>query len=237
LAASAFLTSRRKSENDPIYGKHQLLLIQLQPPETAMTQYFYVDESGEPGLRHPASSHYYVFVMAQLPNREAIPDIVALRQQLSFSSNFEFHFYKMTSRQKELFFQTIQPLEFRVCAAVLLKENLPPYLRGLNGTQLAMELLIRLTLRASPLDIANDMILDGAPENFLKNLRIQLSQACKRAGRERPFKKLVTSNSRYDDGLQLADMLAGAIRQQVWAKETAYAQTFSKKVADLWLVD
>ncbi len=203
-----------------------------------MTQYFYVDESGEPGLQHASSSPYYVLVMAQLPNREAIPEMLALRQQLGFPFHFEFHFYKMNSHQKELFFKTIQSLEFRVRAAVLIKENLPSYLQRLNGTELPMELLIKLTLRASPLDIANDiLIMDGAPESFLKNLRIQLSQAYKQAGRERPFKKLIASDSRFDDGLQLADMLAGAIRQQVWAKEPAYAHTFSNKVVDLWWVD
>ena len=47
------------------------------------------------------------------------------------------------------------------------------------------------------------------------------------------FAEIITTDSRFDDGLQLAEMLADAIRQQAWAKQPAYAHTFSNKVADL----
>jgi hypothetical protein len=111
---------------------------------------------------------------------------------------------------------------------------MPSDLRDLNSTELAMELLTRLTLRASPLDIANDiLVLDSAPDSFLKSLRIHLTQAYKHKRRERPFKKIVSSDSRHDDGLQLADMIAGAVRQHIWEHDSAYYQMFSKKVTDL----
>jgi hypothetical protein len=98
-----------------------------------------------------------------------------------------------------------------------------------------MELLTRLTLHASPLEITNDiLVLDSAPESLLKSLRIHFTRAYKQQKRERPFKKIVSSDSKHDDGLQLADMVAGAIRQFIWENDSTYYRLFAKKVVDLW---
>jgi len=202
-----------------------------------MTQYFYVDESGDPGFQRTKSTPYYVLAMVQLPNREPIPELAALRQELHLDPTFEFHFSRLHSVQRERFFQSIQPLSFRVRTAALLKTDNPPELSGLSGTKLVMELFTRLILRASALDIANDiLILDSAPESFVKTLRIRLTQAYKQAHRDRPFKKIVSSDSKHDDGLQLADMVAGAIRVSIWDNDSTYYRMFTKKVVDLWQV-
>ncbi len=201
-----------------------------------MTQYFFVDESGDAGLNNKGSA-YYVVAMAQLPNREPVMELVALREELNLSPNFEFHFYKMNSRQKDEFFQAIRPLSFRVRVATLIKSRTPPEIRDLGSVELATQLLVDLTLRASPLDIANDiLVLDDAPDSFIQSMRIHFTQAYKQVKRDRPFKKIVSSKSKYDDGLQIADMIAGAVRQLVWEDDSAYFQTFSNKVVDLWRV-
>lgn len=202
-----------------------------------MTQYFYVDESGEPGLHSLKRSPYYIIAMVQIRNREPVSELAALRRELHLAPNFEFHFYRMKLAQKDRFFQFIQPLLFRVRAVALLKANVPPDFGDLNSVEVAMELLTRLTLRASPLDIANDiLVIDGAPESFLKSLRVHFTHAYHLAHRERPFKKFISSDSRHDDGLQLADMIAGAIREYIWEDSPVYYRMFSEKVVDLWRV-
>lgn len=113
-------------------------------------QYFFVDESGDAGLTNKGSA-YYVVAMVQLPNRESLTELVALRQKLRLSSNFEFHYYKMNSRQKDEFFQAVQPLAFRVRAAALIKSHLPMKFQSMSSTELATDLLVNLTLRAAPL--------------------------------------------------------------------------------------
>ena len=57
-----------------------------------MTQYFFVDESGDAGLNNSQGSAYYVVAMTQLPNREPVVELAALRKELNLSPNFEFHF-------------------------------------------------------------------------------------------------------------------------------------------------
>lgn len=203
-----------------------------------MPQYFFVDESGDPGLHSFKGVPYFVLAMVQLPNREPIEKFTKIRQDLQVSPGFEFHFHPMNDRQKRVFFSELDPIPFRVRAAVFLKNPIPPALKGLNGTDIMIRLIANLVLRASPLDIGDDiLVLDGAAESVRKALRVYLSETYKQAKRERPFKKIISGDSRTDDGLQLADMVAGAIREHVWRKDSEYFNIFRHRVADLWQVE
>ena len=203
-----------------------------------MPQYFFVDESGDPGLHSFKGVPYFVLAMVQLPNRDPIEEFGKIRRELRVSPNFEFHFHPMTDAQKRVFFGALKPILFRVRAAVFLKKQIPLALKELSGTDVVIELITELVLRASPLDIGDDvLVLDGVAEPVRKALRIHLSKAYKQAKRERPFKKIVSGNSRTDDGLQLADMIAGAIREHVWRKDSEYFNMFRNRVIDLWQMD
>lgn len=199
-----------------------------------MTQYFYVDESGEPGLKSSKRSPYFVLAMVQMPNWEPIGELTQLRETLHLMPSFEFHYFKMTIAQKQAFYKAIRPVIFRVRAAVVLKDEIPVSYRNLNGAALTVELLARLTLRASPLDIGNDvLVIDAATDALRSALRVRLSQECRRINRVRPFNKIATASSQKEDGLQLADMVAGALRDHVLGKDTLYYETFVKR---LWII-
>ena len=87
------------------------------------------------------------------------------------------------------------------------------------------------------MDIANDcLIIDGATPALIRALRIRLSEACWAAHRIRPFKKIVRGDSVRDDGLQLADMLAGALRLHAIGIEQDFVPTFASKIADVWVL-
>ena len=202
-----------------------------------MTQYFFVDESGEPGFHKFRGSPYFILTMVQMPTWGPIDELARLRRDLHLLPSFEFHYIQMSQIQKEAFYQAIFPVYFRVRAAVILKDETPRMYRELSGFDLIVELLTHLTLRASPLDICNDvLVIDGATDALRSALRIRLSQECRKLKRERPFKKIATASSRTEDGLQLADMVAGAIREKAWKNSRAYFRTFNRKIVDLWEV-
>ena len=79
-------------------------------------------------------------------------------------------------------------------------------------------------------------MIDGATDALRSALRIRLSQECRKNNRARPFGKIATANSRREDGLQLADMIAGAIRDHALGRSFEYRQMFMKKIVDLWEV-
>ncbi len=203
-----------------------------------MTQYHNLDDSGDPGLSNsPSSSKFFALAMVQLAGTESLRELAQARHLLHLASDFEFKYHTSTPAQRKEFFQAIEPLQFRVRAIVVEKAVLgEPYAR-MNGLELTIHFITHLALRASELDLANDiLIVDGATPAFCRGLRIQISRACRERERVRPFNKIVGGRSRYEDGLQLADMIAGATRHYVMGTQSEPYRTFARKVVDLWQV-
>ena len=173
--------------------------------------------------------------MVQMPERVPLPELAALRRMFHLPPMFEFKYYRAKPRQKEAFFQMIRPIPFRVRVVVIDKSRLGNQFAGMSGRDVTIEFIAGLTLRAGQLDLANDvLVIDGATLGLLRALRIRLSEECRELGRVRPFRKIISGDSKRDDGLQLADMVAGAIRHYVMGEETACYRTFASKVVDLW---
>jgi hypothetical protein len=60
-----------------------------------MTQYFFVDESGDPGLEgEPGSSSHFVIAMVQLPERRPLYPLARVRKTLGLSPTFEFKLFR-----------------------------------------------------------------------------------------------------------------------------------------------
>jgi len=172
--------------------------------------------------------------LVQLATHQPITEIANARRTLNLASTFEFKYHKSTRVQREVFFRAVQLLPFRVRAAVIDKSRVPAELK-LQGHPFIVEWTTRLVLRATELDIGNDLlVMDGAVPSLRRALRIRLSNECRRLKRERPFSKIITADSKRDDGLQLADMVVGAVRHYVVESEQRFYPTFAKKVVDLW---
>lgn len=201
-----------------------------------MAQYFHLDDSGDPGMdRAAGSSNHFTLAMVQLPERAPIDVFAAVRETLYLPSSFEFHYYRSKPHQKVIFFNAIKRLRFRVRAVFINKYALEKAYQAMDGQQFAIEFLTRLILRASDLDIGNDvLVIDGATLAFMRALRIRLSQECRSYKRVRPFRKIVSGESKREDGLQLADMIAGAVSNHLLGEESAFYPMFADKVSDLW---
>lgn len=203
-----------------------------------MTQYHHLDDSGDPGLTGAVgSSSHFALAMVQLPDRQPLPELALVRNMFHLPA-FEFKFQKTTAAQRAVFFESIQEIPFRVRAVVVDKSRLHEPYALKNGQEFAIEFIAGLTLRASELDLANDvLVIDGAPQAFRRALRVRLSEACRQAGRRnRPFKKIVGGDSHQEDGLQLADMIVGAVRRHVQGCDDNSYKTFENKIVDLWRV-
>lgn len=173
--------------------------------------------------------------MVQLAAHGPIAPLAAVRKAFHLSSAFEFKYHTTTPEQKRGFFETIQPFPFRVRVAVIDKSALAKRFALMSGQDFAIEFIIGLTLRASDLDIANDiLVVDGATPAFLRALRVKLSEECRKTERGRPFRKIISGDSSRDDGLQLADMIAGAARHHAMGVESRYYKMFASKIVDWW---
>ncbi|MBM3128246.1 MAG: DUF3800 domain-containing protein [Chloroflexi bacterium] len=203
-----------------------------------MTQYHFLDDSGDPGLSGAVTSSSHLAVaIVQLTDTASLRELADVRRTFHFPPTFEFKYHKTKHRHRVAFFEAIKPIPFRARAVVVDKSNLPQEFIGLKGQALTVEFIARLVLRASPLDIANDiLIVDGNTPKFIRQLRIRLSQECRKTDRVHPFNKIISRDSGREDGLQVADMIAGAVRQYVMGVEREYYQAFASKVVDLWRI-
>ena len=175
--------------------------------------------------------------MVQTPSWTPIEQLAELRMNLHLQPTFEFHYSKMSPPQRDAFYQSVLPVLFRVRAAIVLKDRAPQQYRELTDMDTIIELLVTLTLRSSPLDICNDiLVIDGTTDALRSKLRIRLSQECRKIRRVRPFNKITTASSRVEDGLQLANMIVGAVRDKALGNNDIYYSTFARKVVDLWEV-
>jgi hypothetical protein len=199
-------------------------------------QYFFVDESGDAGLEGQASSSsHFVMAMVQLPERAPIKSLVDLRDALHVSPNFEFKFHQSKPLQKDRFFRDILKTSFRVRAVVVDKARIGQPFRNLSPRDLVIELIVGLTMRSDELDISNEiLIIDGATPAFCRDLRVALTEQHRREERVRPFKNIIGADSKNEDGLQLADMIAGAIRLHATGLSNDHFQAISPRVVDLW---
>jgi len=201
-----------------------------------MRQYFFVDESGDPGLEGQASSSsHFVITMVQLPARLSLRPLVDLRKALQVKTTFEFKYHSTTPSQKDLFFKEVLHIPFRIRAVAMNKAHIGLQWRNLPPPELVVELIIRLTFRASELDIANEvLIIDGAMPAFCRHLRVRFTERCKQEKRIRPYKNIIGANSRNEDGLQIADMMAGAIRLHIMNISSEHFHCIKSRVVDLW---
>lgn len=183
------------------------------------------------------SSGYLALAIVQMAEREPRPELAKVRRIFHLPSGFEFKYQHTTPEQRTAFFEAIAPVPFRVRAVVVAKPAFEAPFRTMDGLHLSAELACRLILRASELDIAKDvLVIDGAVPLLRRTLRLRLSTECRMVGRVRPFRKIIGGDSRREDGLQLADMIVGAVRRHVLGAGSRYYHTFTAKVVDLWEV-
>jgi hypothetical protein len=194
---------------------------QVQP-----TVYALMDESGDAGwnVRRGASSHF-VLVMVETTNPELLrEELKRLRVTLNLPRNFEFRYHDTRMVwARAAFFALLRSLDLRVRAAIVDKARLSKEVQ--TWTELEMYDLGALVQRSPPEELSEAiLVIDGerGKQQFVRRLRQYFSQLGRQQGRRRVFKAIVLKDSRREDGLQYADMIAGVLTERIKRGESAY---------------
>jgi hypothetical protein len=177
-----------------------------------MTIRIYVDWSGDPGFKFRQGSSE-LFVVAAIMSDEEVR-LNDLRIQLSLPEDFEFHYSKADKAIRERFKNHINR-ELEIPGAIILrvdKYQLPMEMRQKRGEQIMAD-FIALCVSHLPSGLLQNAILfyDGEKEqrSFKNTLRAALSDSMQPGTFLREIKAVPAGRT---DGLQVADMLAGFIR-------------------------
>ncbi len=202
-----------------------------------MTTYHFLDESGDPGLSSSKSaSKYLALAIVELETRERLPILAAVRDYLHLPARFEFKYHTTTKPQRDVFFRALEILHFRAHATVLSKASAPASWQTLDGEERVVDLAVRLIMRNAQSDSGKrTLVVDGAKQRHVRALRTQLSLECRRRSVLSPYAHIVGGDSLAEDGLQVADMLVGAVRNYALTGDKSELRTFGGKIGDLWL--
>lgn len=179
-----------------------------------------IDESGCPGFKlAKGSTPFFVVAMVifkELKDAEETSKVIAkLREKLKI--NPEFKFSKTRSEIKDCFFNEISKYAFEVRAIVVDKSKI--YSQKLRKSTDAFYNYFLKTLMQNDSGVLNDasIKIDGSGDKeFKKALTSYLRQSIG----QHKIKKFKFTNSRNDNLIQLADMIAGAIARSYSEKRT-----------------
>jgi hypothetical protein len=179
-----------------------------------MTIRIYVDWSGDAGFKFEQGSSELIVIATVMSDEEV--SLNSLRAKLSLPENYEFHFSKVDSRIREQFKNYINT-ELEIPGAVILRMNkkfIPSELRQKRGEQFIADLITQCVINL-PMELLQNSTLfyDGEKEqtSFKKTLRTTLSHSLQSDIFLRDVKAISASRN---DGLQVADMLAGFVRNE-----------------------
>ena len=184
----------------------------------------FIDESGDPGLNIEAgSSKYFIVALVAFEDHDeaaAVDERLSLlRQEQRIKDNFEFHFNKLKSGHRRGFLEAVARYNFFYFAVVIDKTHLTGREFQLNESlyNYACGLIFE---KAKPrLTNAIVVIDERGSRNFKSELRRYLVARLKDDSGKCFIKKVRTQDSRKNNLVQLADMVAGAVARSFSGKK------------------
>lgn len=190
----------------------------------------FLDWSGDAGFKfRRGSSRYLTFacVTSATPFEQPLG---ALRARYSLGKAFYFRFTQASEYIKPLFFSAVAAVEMQGVVLRVDKMRLPPEARRRTGLELLGDLAAE-TLCLWPAVPGEDraLLYDGlrAERALGQVLRVALSAHLRAAGLP-PLARVQARPAREVDGLQVADMLAGAAASERLAQNALLGRLGSK---------
>ena len=201
----------------------------------------FIDDAGDAGfkLEKGSSKHFVIACVIfddNLDAEETALKIKRLRRSLKWRDDHEFKFNKASKLVRLTFLSEIKSCNFRVRAIVADKEVIrSPELRT-NNTKF-YNYMIKEVLSKSDGSIKNGSIrLDGHEDRAYKKAAATYfrQQANPRGS---VIKDMKFVNSKNDNLIQLADMVAGSILRSTQSNKTdkdEYLKVIKKRIEDIW---
>jgi len=201
----------------------------------------FIDDSGDAGFRldRGSSKHFVIACVIfddNLDAEEAALKIKRLRRSLNWRDDHEFKFNKASKVIRLAFLDEVKACNFRIRAIVTDKSTiLSPELR--SNKNKFYNYMIKEVLTKSDGFIKDGRIrLDGHEDRVYKKAATTYfrQQANPRGG---VIKDMKFVNSKNDNLIQLADMVAGSILRTTQPDKTDskdYLKVIQKRVEDIW---
>jgi len=186
----------------------------------AMRTYSFVDWSGDTGFKFTlgSSSHLVTSLVSSADYGMLRQGLIKLRTQLKLPHTFEFHFTRNSKMIRTAFFAVLPHLSWDGAMLIVDKRQLSVDFARMREPTFYGFFLGQLLAQAPPCLIKSRHLLIDSREkhsSLVRGMRIAASSILLARGVRRTPKMRGEPAHRWD-GLQVADMLAGALVRQVY---------------------
>ncbi len=186
-----------------------------------------MDESGDAGsnVRKGASAHFVLAMVETTDPTRLRQELRRLRAALNLPATFEFRYHDTRKAAlRAAFFVLLRSLDLRIRAAIVDKRRLPEEAQRWGEQEMYAYAVGELVKHSSVEELSEAiLVIDGErKQRFVQRLRQHLSKIGRDQKRGRIFKAIVLKESKREDGLQYADMVAGVLAERTMHGESAY---------------
>ena len=194
-----------------------------------MPKYLFLDWSGDVGFKFGrGSSEYLVLALVSSTDYGRVRKTLAsLRRKLALSPLFEFHYMQTPPELKGAFFDVLTGLAFSSEILVAHKPSLPLSFRRMREAEIYGHFVSDLLLRADQTIIEQALLLVDAQRSdvvLVRCIRVAVSHALEGAKVTYGLRKVKARPAREEDGIQIADMIAGAMVNRLEGKRDYLAE-------------
>src|SRR3989338_7382288 len=179
----------------------------------------FIDESVDTGLTiEKGATKYFIIVMVAFEDNDEASAcnkrIDLLRRELRLSPDYEFHFHRNSDRAREAFLRAVLPYQFFYYGIVINKEKL--FGEGFKNKESFYKYATSLLFENAKekLEHATIVIDESRPQLFKYQLASYLRKKINTTDR-RHIHKVKMQDSKRNNLLQLADMIAGAVNKSL----------------------
>ena len=179
----------------------------------------FIDESGDTGLKiAEGATKYFVIAMIIFSEQDEALScdrrIGLLRHELRLRENFEFHFHRNSNRVREAFFKAMLPYQFFYYGIVINKPKL--FGEGFKNKESFYKYACGLLFENAKNKLERAIIvIDESGRELFKYQLAKYLKSRVNAENKNCIKKVKMQNSKSNNLLQLADMIAGAISRSL----------------------
>lgn len=204
-----------------------------------------MDESGDPGFKlDQGSSKWFIVAMVLFSHDAAVTRASFLinqtRRRLGLAESYEFKFNKTSPQEKRAFFEAVIKCDFTIRAAVFDKAKVKAHY-PVKFKRHFYHYAIRTLLEIDKTQIQHARIYVDTfgSQVFRQTLSRYLSDHLN-TSQSTIMDNLIFKDSKYDNTLQLADMVAGALHRSYlhkFADADDFRELVRSKEDQIWVFD
>jgi len=201
--------------------------------------YLFLDWAGDSGFKFDrGSTHHLVFAFAAVPDYTGFRRTIAdLRVCRGLPRDYEYHYAHIPKVERAAYFATLHSIDFQAWVLVVDKRDLSVRFRRRSQYILFREFVTDLARRI-PLEATRgiSLLIDAhaTTTRLTQTIRVAVSSALKTRGAQQRVKKARGRPAHREDGLQLADMVAGAVVESKVRDEVDYLIGLEDKIKIWW---